>query len=132
LFRLPCGASDERSRVKAQEKKLLELFRDLSEDARRTLLEFAAFLASRNASAPPELPEPLRIARPEEESVVKAIKRLMASYHMLDRDKLLHETAHLMSQHTIHGRPAAEVIEDLERMFERHYEALKQKHGHSG
>jgi hypothetical protein len=53
---------------------------------------------------------------------VKAIKRLMATYPMLDRDKLLHETSGHMTRHVIHGKPAAEVIDELEAMFAQHYE----------
>lgn len=90
------------------------------------LLEFAEFLSSRDESGGnPEMPAPEPIPRPREETVVKAVKRLMATYPMLDRAKLLHETAHYMNQHVMQGRAAAEVIEALEAVFARHYEDLK-------
>jgi len=113
--------------VKAGVKKLLQLYRALPEPERATLLDFAAFLASRAAPAPREIPAPMPLPRPAEESVVRAIRRLMETYHMLDRDKLLHETAHYMTQHVIHGRPADQVIEELEKLFEGHYRELKEK-----
>jgi len=111
--------------VKAGEKKLLQLYRALPEPERATLLDFAAFLASRAAPQSREIPEPMPLPRPAEESVVRAIRRLMETYHMLDRDKLLHETAHYVTQHVIHGRPASEVIVELEKMFEGRYRELK-------
>lgn len=113
--------------VKAGEKKLLELFRALPAPERATLLDFAAFLASRAASQPGEISEPKPLPRPAEETVVRAIRRLMETYHMLDRGKLLNETAHYVTQHVIHGRPADQVIEELEKMFEGHYRELKDK-----
>lgn len=106
------------------ERRLLALFRALPEAKRASLLDYAEFLQARETdSAPPKIPtQPLDIPRPAEESVVKAIKRLMATYPMLDRDKLLQDTANLMSQHVVHKRPAAEVIDELEITFRRHYE----------
>jgi hypothetical protein len=120
---------DEVPGVKAEERKLLELFRGLGSGQREILLEFAEFLLARTGPVTPQVLEPAPVPRPAEETVVKAIKRLIATYHMLDRGKLLHETAHFMTEHTIHGRPAPEVIDDLERMFERHYRSLKDKQG---
>lgn len=106
------------------EKKLLQQFRGLTETQRQTLLDFAAFLASRDEAAPASEPvQPLPMERPAQESVIKAIKRLMATYPMLERNKLLHETSNQMTRHVIHGVPAATVIDDLEALFHRHYEA---------
>jgi hypothetical protein len=106
-------------------KKLLRLFRDLSPARQAALLEYAGFLASRDEAeglnAVPQ--EPVHIPRPEQESVVKAIQRLMASYPMLDRNKLLHETSAQMTRHVMQGIPAVEVIDELEVIFRRQYEA---------
>jgi hypothetical protein len=41
---------------------------------------------------------------------------------MVDREKMLHEIAALMTQHMVQGRPAPEVIDDLERLFAHHYQ----------
>jgi len=106
------------------ESRLTELFRRLGSGERETLLAFAEFLVSRSgvADVPAEVAAPAPIPRPEQESVVAAIKRLSASYHMVDRSKMLHETSALMSQHVMQGRAAEEVIDELEVLFLRHYE----------
>lgn len=89
------------------------------------MLEYAEYLASRDkADGLNDVPqEPLQIPRPEQESVVKAIQRLMSSYPMLDRNKLLHETSAQMTRHVMQGIPAGEVIDELEAIFQRQYEA---------
>lgn len=111
----------------ADEKRLRELYRELSDQDQATLLRFAEFLASSvvQEEVPTEFPVPETIARPQEESVVKAIKRLTATYPMVDRDRLLNETSSLMSAHVLQGRAAQEVIDDLEALFARHYEEMK-------
>jgi hypothetical protein len=112
----------------AEERELLQHFRTLASEQRHSLMDFAAFLAARAESSPAPQPapaQPVPIARPETESVVKAIKRLTATYPMLDRAKLLHETSSHMQQHLLQGKPAAEVIDDLEVVFQRHYERFK-------
>ncbi len=112
--------------MKPQEKKLLNLFRELPEAERQTLLDFASFLNHRHnearASLPPSKPQPL--PRPEKESVIAAIKRLSAGYPMLDKARMLNETSLLVTQHVMQGRPAVEVIDELELVFERHYQQL--------
>lgn len=107
----------------ANERKLLKLFRALSAHRQEGLLDYAEFLLQRGRDpAEPETPQtPLDLPRPEQESVVKAIKRLMNTYPMLDRNKLLHETSSHMAQHVIHKRPAKDVIDDLEALFQRYY-----------
>lgn len=111
--------------MSADEKKLLEFFRQLGESERDSLLAFGEFLVSRSQPPnlePQPLPEPRHVPRPETESVVGAIKRLNAVYHMLeDKSGLLNETSVLMTQHVMQGRPAGEVIDDLEAVFARFY-----------
>ncbi len=105
------------------EKRLLALWRGLDDANRETLFAFAEFLSSRSGKAEPETPtEPLPLPRPEKESVIGAIKRLSATYPMLDRGKMLHETSALMAQHVMQGRGAGEVIDELEIIFSRYYE----------
>ncbi len=111
--------------MKAEEKKLLALFRKLDESQRRSLQDFAEFLAQRTPKPAEPLPEPVLLPAAEDESVVAAIKRLAASYPMLDRGKMLNETSVLMTQHVVQGRDRKEVIEELELVFQRHYQDLK-------
>ncbi len=104
------------------EKQLLALVRDFPDDAREQVLAFAEFLKSRlSLPAPPS--EPVAIPRPEGESVVKAIRRLSATYPMLDRGKMLNETSALMAQNVLGGRPTEQVIDDLEALFQAQFEA---------
>jgi hypothetical protein len=114
--------------AKARERRLIRLFARLDAQAQETLMAFAEFLASRESvQAPRELPEPQPIARPPRESVVAAIKRLSASYPMLDKARMLNETSNLMTQHVMQGRDVAEVIDELEEVFRRHYRELRQE-----
>ncbi len=112
----------------AEEKRLRKLYRDMSSQDQATLMRFAEFLAgSPTLDAEPmtEFPTPENIPRPEQESVVKAIKRLTATYPMVPRERLLNETSSLMTAHVIHGKSAPVVIEELELMFAQHYTTLK-------
>jgi len=108
----------------AHERRLLQLFRALSESKQAALLDYAEFLLARITPEAEPVPQtPLDIERPAQESVVKAIKRLRETYPMLDRAKLIHETAALMSQHLVQGRTAVDVINELEALFLRHYQS---------
>lgn len=110
----------------ADERRLLRLFRALSETRQAGLLDYAEFLLARvTPEADPVAQTPLEIVRPAQESVVKAIKRLRETYPMLDRAKLIHETSALMSQHLVQGRGAPEVIDDLEALFLRHFQSTR-------
>lgn len=120
--------------AKKPEKRLQEILDRLDATQIATLIDFAEFLASRSGSAAglPESAEPAArlpadIPRPEKESVVKAIKRLAATYPMVDRAKMLNETSALMTQHIMQGRDAVEVIDELEVMFRARYEKLSIK-----
>ena len=107
--------------MKRDEKEFLQCLRGLPPEAQETLFAFAEFLAARAAQMPREFSEPESIPRPEEESVVQAIKRLRRTYPMLDHSKMLHELTDYMTQHLISGKPAVEVIDELETVFQRHY-----------
>lgn len=115
------------------EKRLAEIVQRLPATQAAALLEFAEFLLIRHGNAgdeampiatAAEIPAPLDIPRPAEESVVKAVKRLRTTYPMLDARKLLNETSAIMTQHVMQGRDKVEVIEELEVLFRTHYEKL--------
>lgn len=102
------------------EKRLIEILETLPDEQAQALLDYAEFLVARYGAK--DLPPPVEISRPEEETVVRAIKRLRATYPMLNPSKLLNETSVLVSQHVMQGRNAVEVIDELEVLFRRHYE----------
>ncbi len=106
-------------------REILALYRRLPEDKRRVLLDFAEFLAARGATetAPPS--RKVELPRPETESVVAAMRRLTASYPMLDKAVLLDAAASLMGAHVLEGRPATDVIDELEKLFRERYEAYR-------
>ena len=109
------------------EKKLLALFKRLDSSGQETLLAFAAFLDERKggeAQPVESIPEPKPIPRPENESVVAAIKRLSATYSMLETPRLLNETSALMTQHVMQGKKAPVIIDELEALFLKFYEEL--------
>jgi hypothetical protein len=123
--------------MSAEERQLLRLMRSLESGHRASLLAFARFLASGQAGAPAvpatgEVPalvsrqpeqEPQPEARPDEETVIAAIKRLRRVYPMLDAGEMLQETSALMASHVMQGRPAAAVIDELEALFAARYAA---------
>jgi len=107
------------------EKKILTVFKKLSETDRENVQAFGDFLLSRQKGQTlDDIPEPQHAPRGENESVVAALKRLSASYPMLDRPQLLNESSTLMTQHVMQGRDVNEVIDDLEALFDRFYREL--------
>ena len=109
---------------KKRQARLVEIVAALPNEHATMLLEYAEFLYTRYG-VEMEIGEPVAIARPEQESVVKAIKRLSATYPMLNQDKLLNETAAYMMRHMLQGEPAEKIIDELEQMFRTHYEKLR-------
>ena len=111
--------------MKRVEKDLLNLYRALPAEQQNTLFAFADFLNARAVDTPREYSEPEAIPRPPQEKVVHAIKRLRASYTMLDHSKMLYEVSEAMTLHVMQGKPAVEVIDGLEEIFRKRYEELK-------
>ena len=116
-------------------QRLLSLFEMLSAADQGSLLSFAEFLAQRNLAdlpiaatpartEPEPVPEPELLPRPENERVVAAVKRLSKSYFMLDKRNMLSVTSDLMTQHILQGREAAEVIDEMEALFQEQYRKL--------
>jgi len=111
------------------EKKLLNLFADLDKDDQSSVMAFTEFLLNKAKQEGRHVEidiEPVHIPRPKEERVVAAIKRLSAVYPMIKKDSMLNETANLMTEHMIHGRPAVEIIDELEILFQSRYEEFCQ------
>jgi len=103
---------------------LLQHFRSLSQESAETLLSFADFLSSREQQEPVNNLEIKQIERPQEETVINAIRRLSETFPMLEKDRLFHETSGLMNQHMLQGRAAKDVIDELEQLFRQHYDNL--------
>ena len=109
--------------LKPREQKALKLFRSLGAVQQQTVTSFMEFLLSQGEiSTANQALQPELIPRPDQESVVKAIKRLRATYPMLDQNKLFNETSQHMTSHLLHGKPASQVIDELEAMFAQHYQ----------
>lgn len=108
------------------EQKLLAIFEGLAPEQQDKLIEFAEFLAVGDAGADKSMvAEPKIMPRPREETVTMAIRRLVSTYPMLDRRRLMAETSHCLAEHALHGRAAHEVIDELEIVFARHFERHK-------
>lgn len=109
--------------MKSEEHELLRIFKHLAPEKQDKLLELAEFLTAGHESrhaAPAAEPQP--IPRPAEETVAMAIRRLLSTYPMLDRRRLMTEASHSLADHALRGRAAREVIDDLETVFARDYE----------
>lgn len=121
-----------------QEQSLLDIYRQLSEHDAHSLLRFAEFLAgyedttAQIVEQEPEtsesqektkddIPQPEDIPRPDEEKVVDALKRMSATYPMLDKKTLLDKASELVAQHVMFGKPANAVIDDIETLFAEAY-----------
>jgi hypothetical protein len=103
-------------------EKLLEIYKKLPDSEQAKVLSFAEFTAANCELRDIKVEQPVFVEGPADESVVAGIKRLSGVYHMIDRSKILHETSALMAEHMLQGRAAAEVIDDVERLFERTYQ----------
>lgn len=116
------------------ERRLIRSFRALGAAEQELLLAFAEFLGQRAHPAirPVEPREPVPLPRPPNETVVAAIRRLSKTYEMLDPGLMLNETSALMSAHLLQGRPAVEVIDQLEALFARYYRDYRSKHRPEG
>lgn len=127
-----------------QEQQLLDYFRKLSQQDAHALLRYAAFLAGTDAATTKdtgeeadtveqetgtEIPQPQFIKRPENERVVDALKRLSNSYPMLEKKSLLDKASGLVAQHIMFGKPAKEVIDDIEKLFADAYDAYVKEAG---
>ncbi len=116
--------------MRGEEGKLLELFGRLGDEQQDRLIAFAKFLAA-GAMEAGDAPEPVATPRPAGESVTLAIRRLVRAYPMLDRRRLMGETSKFMAQHALEGRAAAEIIDELEVVFARHYNESHKSQGTS-
>lgn len=116
--------------MSSERQRLVKLFDGMNEQYRKSLLDYALYLSQQSALQTADNEQqkhtPLKSPRPQTENVVNAIKRLRASYFMLNTDDLLNESSALMAQFMMQGREAQDVIDDLEKVFEIHYQKYLQ------
>lgn len=108
--------------MKAHEEKMLAFYRRMDEDDQRALLRYAEFLsqAKKGESDSPVLPDFIPPAR--DESVIGALKRLSASYPMLDKGNMLDQASLLVSEHLLQGRAKEEIIHEFDILFDQQYQ----------
>jgi hypothetical protein len=118
-------AASENGGSRKPERALLSVFRKLGGADQALLLEIAQRLAGEvsDDGSKTEMPSYVEIPRPAEESVIKAIRRLTATYPSMDKKDLLTKSSSLMSEHLLQNRPAMDVIDELEQLFRAQYEA---------
>ncbi len=113
-----------------EQRLLLRMFSRLDAPRRASLQAFAEFLYQQQeqeeqgdeAVVASEIQAPEDIPRPDEESVVAAMRRLSRTFPMINHDALLDRATSLMTAHMLQGQPAAQVIDELEALFDEHYQ----------
>ena len=104
------------------EDAILKSLRQLPEAQKQVLADYAEFLCQRYAIEEDSVAKiPLDIPRPQEESVVKAIKRLSKTYPMLDSKELFEKTSSYMMRNLMHGEGSSVLIDEMEVYFEQTY-----------
>ncbi|MDC0163835.1 Crp/Fnr family transcriptional regulator [Gammaproteobacteria bacterium] len=106
-------------------RRLDKITNELDSENLSTLLAFAEFLHARQPDIAVEVSNPAIVPRPENESVIGAIRRLSRGYPMLARDTLLNEAVSLMTRHIMSGESAVETIDRLEALFSSRYQAFQ-------
>lgn len=106
--------------------RLLSIFESLNQERKHSLLEYAEFLQSKGDLVTQEVAPVVAIDRPDEETVVGAIKRLKLTYPMVESMSVFSASSSLMTEHMINGRDAVEVIDDMEKIFDQAYQSLLQ------
>lgn len=105
------------------EDALLNSLRRLPQAQQQVLVDYAEFLSQRYGIEEETVPlEPLDITRPQEETVVKAIRRLAKTYPMLDSKELFEKTSSYMMRNLMHGEDSSVLIEEMEVFFQQTYQ----------
>ena len=106
---------------------LIDLYEAMDDNRRKSLSDFADFLYAQAGPVSKEISPPENIPRPEQETVVGAIKRLKTTYFMIESMSVFSEASSLMTEHMVKGRDVAEVIDEMEVLFEDAYTKLVQE-----
>jgi hypothetical protein len=111
---------------------LIDLYQALDDSRKKSLSDFADFLYAQAEPVAKEVQAPDDIPRPEQETVVGAIKRLKATYHMVGSMSVFSEASALMTDHMVKGRDVVDVIDEMEVLFEDAYKKLVQESNRNG
>ena len=108
-------------------KALIDLYESMDDERKLSLCDFADFLYAKAGPVSKEVPAPEDVPRPQEETVVGAVKRLKVKYHMVESMTVFSAASALMTDHMVKGRDVVEVIDEMEVLFENAYKKLVQK-----
>ncbi len=107
-------------------KELIDLYEAMDDERKLSLCDFADFLYAKAGPVVKEIPPPEDVPRPEQETVVGAVKRLKIKYHMVESMTVFSAASALMTDHMVKGRDVVEVIDEMEVLFEEAYKNLLQ------
>ena len=107
-------------------KELIDLYEAMDDERKLSLCDFADFLYAKAGPVVKEIPPPEDVQRPEQETVVGAVKRLKTKYHMVESMTVFSAASSLMTDHMVKGRDVVEVIDEMEVLFEEAYKNLLQ------
>ncbi len=110
-------------------KALIDLYESMDDERKRSLCDFADFLYAKAEPVSKEIPAPEEVPRPQQETVVGAVKRLKIKYHMVESMSVFSAASSLMTDHMVKGRDVVEVINEMEVLFEEAYDQLLQDSG---
>jgi hypothetical protein len=108
---------------------LVDLYDAMDDERKKSLCDFADFLYAQADPISKIIPPPEESARPDKETVVGAVKRLKAQYHMVESMGVFSAASALMTDHMVKGRDVIEVIDEMELLFEGAYKELLEKSG---
>ena len=117
--------NSDNSKIKSSQQ-LTSLYESMDDERKLSLCDFADFLYARAAPVSKEILPPEDVSRPQEETVVGAVKRLKIKYHMVESMTVFSAASSLMTDHMVKGRDVVEVIDEMEMLFESAYDKLLQ------
>ncbi len=106
---------------------LIDIYQAMDDNRKKSLSDFADFLYAQAEPVAKEIQPPEDVPRPEQETVVGAIKRLKVTYHMVESMAVFSAASSLMTDHMVKGRDVVEVIDEMEVLFEAAYKKLVQE-----
>jgi hypothetical protein len=103
---------------------LIDLYEVMDDERKRSLSDYTDFLYAQADPINKVIPSPDDSPRPEEETVVGAVKRLKIKYHMIESMVVFSRASELMTDHMVKGRDVIEVIDEMEVLFDDAYKKI--------